>query len=363
MVRSYALWALFLALIPWALLLRPPRVNAPRVSFPALRLISLSRIRRDTTRRRLLRAALRSLAVVALVLLWADLNPDASVTSSDVAPELVAAAKPLRSILIVDGSDSNPDAFQKSSLSSARILELALDAQLADARIERVPSLDFAIRPESALRSCDATLLVDVPSLTRLEERALESAAQRGVGVVVWPGPNNDVERWNATLRNWQIDARIVDSKLEDAPRVPANAAQRAFIAAFPGGRSAALDALPCDRAILCVGPDAAPILRDRRFRVPTFSQLDDGICWFAFSPDPSFGALAAAPAFPALVEATTRYSLQPRAWASTSSERAPWTLLALQVALWSTITLAAFVEFGAFAPSRRRAATVVERK
>lgn len=356
MERPFALWALLFAILPWLAFLRPPRSEVARVPFPALVLLSSSKSRKRRSRRAFFRAALRSLALAALAILWASptfLDDDAHVTASR-AP--AGAEQSLDSILIVDGAVVDPERSpgDGATFSSAQILELALAAQFDDVKIERVAALDFSLRPSKTLEPRDVALVVDVSALTPPEETALAEFAKRGGAVVFWPGVATDAARWNATFRRWNVAAQIVDSPLEDAPGSARSSEERKFLKAFPGAESANLDALPAERAILCVGADVVPILRDGKTRAPVFARLANGLYWFAFSPDPRCSALAAAPAFPALVEATTRYSLSaPRGAASNDAKGALSWRGAAKTAIWLVPFVAAVVEV---APLRRRA-------
>lgn len=346
MERPLALWALLLALIPWLLLLRPPRSRIPRAPFPALVLLSSQRSRRRRARRRVLRAALRSLALAAFALLWATPKLDGFSASTVSEPPSLGTtiddASAPGAILIVDGADSGRVA--PTAPTSAHILALALDAQLDDVHVDRVASLDFAMRPDAMLNAYDAALVVDVSALAPKEEAALSRFAQTGA-VLIWPGPNTDVARWNETLVRWNVDATITDATLKNAPAVANAPEERAFLDAFPGGATASIDALPCRRAIVVSGPGATAILRDRQSRAPVFSRLANDVCWFALSPDASFGALTATPAFPALVEATTRYPLERRMAAPPARDFAAAPRRALAFLLWSIALLAFFVE------------------
>lgn len=358
MERPFALWALLFALLPWLALLRPPRAEIQRVPFPALSLLASPQARKRRSRRALLRAALRSLALVALAILWA-----APKISDDAAPapsQNAVQTRALTSILVVDGADLElePSGTAARSLSSAQILTLALSAQLDDAKIERVPAIDFALRPDAFLQGRDALLVAELAALAPQEERAIQRFAQSGGAVVLWSGLATDPARWNETLRRWNVDAEIVQSPLDDAPGVPRSHEERAFLAAFPGAASAKLDALPVARAALVLGDDVVPILRDRKSRAPVFARLADGIYWFALSPDPREGALAAIPAFPALVEATTRYALNaPREPVKFARSRRDTLRRAGYVIALLVVAVAALVELAPFRPrpTRRR--------
>ena len=352
MERPFALWSLLFALLPWLALLRPRPRDVRRVPFPALVLIASPKSRKRRSRRSFLRAALRSLALVALAILWASptfLN-DAPASSESLPGDV----RPLTSILVVDGA-SGADATS-AGVSSARILELALDAQLDDVQIDRVAALEFALRPDAFLDGRDAALVADVAALTDREEPALERFAQRGGAVVLWPGVETDAARWRETFRRWRVPANIVDTPIENAPAAPRSAEERVFLKTFPGAETANLDALPAERAFWLVGDDDVPILRDRKTRAPVFVRLPNGVYWSALSPDPRLGALAAAPAFPALVEATTRYPLKA---AQTSKSRKfegrALLRIATRSALWLVLFVATLVEL---APPRRRART-----
>ena len=349
MERPFALWAILLAILPWLALLRSRPRDVERVLFPALVLIASRQSRKRRARRSFLRSALRSLALVALAILWASPTlhndaPDSSETSLDAVRELT-------SILVVDGaneSDATP-----GGVSSARILELALNAQLDKAKTERVAAVEFALRPDALLDGRDAVLVADVAALTDREETALEQFARRGGAVVIWPGFETDATRWNKTLQRWRVAAKVVDAPFENAPAAPRSAEERVFFKAFPGAETACLDALPAERAFCCVGDDVAPILRDRKTRAPVFVRLSNGVYWFALSPDPRLGALAAAPTFPTLVESTTRYPLDAaRETAAPHVDGLVSARRAVDVALWLVLFVATLVEI---APSRRR--------
>ena len=349
MERPFALWALLLAILPWLALLRPRPRDVERVPFPALVLISSPQSRKRRTRRSFLRAALRSLALIALAVLWSSptfLN-DAPASSESSSNEVQTPT----SILVVDGANDADAAAV--GVSSAQILALALDAQLDDATIDRVAALEFALRPDAFLDGRDAALVADVPALTEREETALERFAQRGGAVVIWPGVRTDAARWNETFRRWRVAAKIVDSSLENAPGALRSAEERDFLRTFPGAETANLDALPAERAFCCVGDDVVSILRDRKTRAPVFVRLPNDVYWFALSPDPRLGALAAAPAFPALVEATTRYPLDAaRETTSRQALKRDFLRRAILGALWLVLFVATLVEI---APTRRR--------
>ncbi len=292
MERPFALWAILLAILPWLALLRSRPRDVERVPFPALVLIASRQSRKRRARRSFLRSALRSLALVALAILWA------SPTLHNDAP---------------DSSETSLD----------------------------------------AVRELTSILVADVAALTDREETALEQFARRGGAVVIWPGFETDATRWIKTLQRWRVAAKVVDAPFENAPAAPRGAEERVFFKAFPGAETACLDALPAERAFCCVGDDVAPILRDRKTRAPVFVRLSNGVYWFALSPDPRLGALAAAPTFPALVETTTRYPLDAaRETAAPHVDGLVSARRAVDVALWFVLFVATLVEI---APSRRR--------
>lgn len=360
MERPQALWAALLALLPWLALLRVPRARAPRVVFPALFLISSPRQRRRRSLKRVLRAATRSLAIVSLALLWANPTPrDDAPTGVEngaerIEPNAESGAK-LRNVLVVDGSDSGA---LRDGATSAQIILLALDAQLDDVEVGRVPSLEFAARPVGALEERDVAILVDVAALSPREENAVaERASQADRGVVVWAGANTDATRWNETLRRWNVDARIVDAPLRSAPASTSTREERAFLDAFPGGASAAIDAPPCDRVLTVVGADSTAILRDRQSGAAIFSRLKNGLYWFGISPDPSFGALVATPTFPALAEAVAQTSLRRFDAARASSRARVARKKTIDFALWTIVLIATFAEFLTPRAAKRRRA------
>ena len=349
MERPFALWSLLFALLPWLALLRPRPRDIQRVPFPALVLIASSQSRKRRSRRSILRAAFRSLALVALAILWA--SPKFLDDAPDSYETPLGDVQTPTSILVVDGANGADAATV--GVSSAQILALALDAQIDDAKIDRVAALEFALRPDAFLDGRDAALVADVAALTDREETALERFAQSGGAVVIWPGVETNAARWNETFQRWDVAAKIVDSPLENAPGAPRSAEERDFLKSFPGGETANLDALPAERAFCCVGDDAVPILRDRKSRAPVFVRLSNGVCWFALSPDPRLGALAAAPAFPALVEATTRYPLDAaRTLDARPIQGRVFLRVATRFALWLVLFVATLVEI---APTRRR--------
>lgn len=356
MERPCALWAALLALVPWLLLFLPPQQRTTgKIPFPAMRLLAAPNQRSRRRRRRVLRAALRSAAVAALAILWAAPNPDAlrrpdaeaNVDPVSAIPADRHAESP-RSVLILDGTD--PDGERSHAFRPADYVALALGAQFDDLRVDMIAPLDFAARPDAALRSCDALVIMNLDALAPGEEAAVARFLAHGGSALVWAGSRTLPDRWSATFRRWNLDVTVDDAPLDsragapDAPSVSDD--ERLFLTSFPGGASARVDALPARRAFPCAGPGAALLLRDRESGRPVFTKLSEKLCWFAVPLDDEDGALAALPAFPALVEQLLLWSAGVRPTTAPTTDDPPRLLTTLLfAALWCVLLLALVAE------------------
>ncbi|MBR2002815.1 MAG: hypothetical protein IJ991_01380, partial [Thermoguttaceae bacterium] len=371
MQNPWALFALATLALPWLFLRRRrPTTPPPRVSFPAIRLLapSLRRAVRRKERRLLVLAAIRSFALLTLVLIWAAPSPsflsffsDASSTPAEsrltIPLQRVANGnidgRPIR-VLIVDGSDSGtpfpndaqPQSAASSSSDAAFYLAVALNPTfdatqpLVDSnfpQVEIVSSADFALTPTNALIAFDAICWVDLSAPTDAElaktERFLAAASPDVPrALLVFAGPRTDAKRWDAVWRRWNLDVQTLSVAFEpstgalDASTAPAvrdalqlvanvNVKERFFASVFPGFERSGVDALPVWRSFPLVGSDAVPILRDSTSNVPTLTRLsapnNGTVVWSATAPDASISALAFAPPFVPLVEKTVDFALQ----------------------------------------------------
>ncbi|MBP3530778.1 MAG: hypothetical protein J6K25_06305 [Thermoguttaceae bacterium] len=371
MQNPWALFALATLALPWLFLRRRrPTTPPPRVSFPAVRLLapSLRRAVRRKERRLIVLAALRSFALLTLVLIWAipsfpvfPFFNDAPQTSAkselNATSQRVANGKiDGRSIrvLIVDGSDSGapfPDAPQLQSAASrsndaAFYLAAALNHNF-DAtqpvetqnlpQVELVSSADFALTPTNALTAFDAICWVNLSAPTDAElaktERFLAAASSDSPrALLIFAGSRTDAKRWDTVWRRWKLDVQTLavafepatgaldastDAAVRDAFQTVANVnvKESSFAAAFPGFERSGVDALPVWRSFPLVGSDALPVLRDAPSNVPTLTRLsapNNGVVlWCATAPDATVSALAFAPSFVPLVEKTVDFALQ----------------------------------------------------
>lgn len=368
MQTPWALFALATLALPWFFLRRQrPTTPPPRVSFPAVRLLapSLRRAVRRKERRLIVLAALRSFALLTLVLIWAkpsfpvfpffnDAPPTSAKSELNATSQRVANGKiDGRSIrvLIVDGSDSGPPFPDAPELQGAKTRSNDAAFYLAAAlnpnfnasqpvetqnfpQIELVSSADFALTPTNALIAFDAICWVDLSAPTDAElkktERFLAAASPRAL--LIFAGSRTDAKRWDAVWRRWKLDAQTLAVAFEpatgalDASTAPdvrdalqtvvnINVNKRSFAAAFPGFERSGVDALPVWRSFPLVGSDALAVLCDAASNVPTLTRLsapNNGVVlWCATSPDAALSALAFAPSFVPLVEKTVDFALQ----------------------------------------------------
>ena len=273
------------------------------------------------SRRRVILATTRSLALVALSLLWFGDDFRFERTSTELAFVATRSA-PLR-VLLVDGSDSGATRFPSSasSLSTARLLELALNPfgddyaeKNAIARTSTLSSSEFSELRAEALEDYDVVVLADISALLDVEMKKLDRfVAKKGRAVVVWAGGRTSAkdwnERWRRLGRALEVQDVAFDSTTPRAFNYAPTREERAFAANFPDFDSSGASNLPTTRAICCFGEDATPILRDHTTNAPIFSRLAPGWFWFASSPEPDFGGLASAPCFQTLVEKSLEFA------------------------------------------------------
>lgn len=372
MQNPWALFALATLALPWLFLRRRrPTTPPPRVSLPTIRLLTptLQRAARRKERRLIALAAIRTCALLTLVLIWAAPSFrsfsffNAATTLIAAKPELSKSfqrvangqidGRPIR-VLIVDGSDSGPPFPNAPELQNAAsrsndaafYLAAALNpdfkaTQPVEAkrfpRVEIVSSADFALTPSAALTAFDAICWVDLGAPTDAElektERFLAAATTDSPrALLIFAGPRIDAKRWDAVWRRWQLDAQTLavafepatgaldastDAAVRDALQTIAqtNVKERVFAAAFSGFDRSGVDALPVWRSFPLVGRAAVPVLRDTTTNAPTLTRLsapNNGVVlWCATAPDASISALAFAPSFVPFVEKAFDFALQ----------------------------------------------------
>ena len=332
---------LLLTLLPWTRFFRRPR-QVPRVLFAPFFLVSDRRARRKRRLHEIALASLRSLAIAILVLLWA-LPKSPSVKTSDVA----APRQALKSVLIVDGSDSGPALYPTpiASPGVAEYLDLALDESPID--VETIVSADFASTSLTTLRRYDAIVLADLSAPTDSELDKLTQYVAKDRFVLVWPGPRTSPERWTDVWKKLGFDARTSRRELNKSPNLFASASP--FERIFPDADAARLDALPVERAAVTTGSDVGSLLVDSGTGTPTFSRLDSRWYWFAPSPDPNDGALALAPYFVTLVEKVLEY---PRHDA-VGADKVKTAEFNWRGVLWMTLALVVLAELAMEAPTK----------
>ena len=332
---------LLLTLLPWTRFFRRPR-QAPRVLFAPFFLVSNKRARRKRRLHEIALASLRSLAIAILVLLWA-LPKSPSVKTSDVA----APRQTLKSVLIVDGSDSGPALYPTpiASPGVAEYLDLALDESPID--VETIVSADFASSSLTTLRRYDAIVLADLSAPTDSELDKLTQYVAKDRFVLVWPGPRTSPERWTDVWKKLGFDAQTSRRELNKSPNLFASASP--FERLFPDADAARLDALPVERAAETTGSDVGSLLVDSGTGTPTFSRLDSRWYWFAPSPDPNDGALALTPYFVTLVEKVLEYPRHDAVGAGkVKTAGFNW-----RGVLWATLALAVLAELAMTAPTK----------
>lgn len=298
------LWPYFLAAIPWLILLLRVRKSAPasRVPFPALGLLRTTtrRSRRRRAWRTILRAALRSVALLSLAFLWNHANR-APRPRLDAASMESATTKNATSILVVEGLNT---AKEGRDPTGADYLELALEAQLGDvASIRRVAPLDFATRCDELLEDGDVVFYADFSSLSTTEADAVERFVSHGGKALVFPSAEIDETACAAIFTQWGLDVAVYDGALDKAPRVASTPLEKRFLDEFPARENSGIDALPIRRVVACYGEDATVALRDRASGAPLLSRLESGILWSSVGLDASFGALPGLEIFPAYLE------------------------------------------------------------
>ncbi len=310
-----------MAALPWLSFFNRASTPARRVRFGTIRFLTTARARARRSRRRVLLATTRSLALVALSLLWFGGDFRFERTSTELAFVSTRSA-PLR-VLLVDGSDSGATRFPSnvSSPSTARLLELALnpfgvenEEKNAIARASTLSSAEFSELRDDALEDYDVLILADLFALLDGESKKLvRFTEKKGRAVVVWAGERTSPEEWE---EYWRRNGRVIDvqdATINSTPRRAPNFAptreELAFAASIPDFDSSGVFNLPTTRAICCFGEDLIPILRDYATGAPIFSRLAPGWFWFASSPTPNFGGLASAPCFQTLVEKTLEFA------------------------------------------------------
>lgn len=367
MRNPWALLALAAAILPWFFVRARTPENPRKIAFPALVLLtSATKNRKARKRRRVLLAATRSAALVALALVWAEpfLNGEKKETSS-IAQSLenqefdankknrvengTLDGRPIR-VLIVDGTDSGEPRFNKKIAAKptrpsaafywAAALNPTFDAASSETlqleqtqrfpKVEVVTSTDFSLLSSAELQAFDALLFVDVSAPTSAELEKIQRFLKSGAKTfVVCAGPRIRLERWNEIWRRFNISAQTFDVDLsapngEARQTVVANAlqsvanndvAENAFRELFAKTANSGIDALPIWRAFPTLGPDVVPTLRDRETRLPTVAKISapeigDSLFWVATVPDERVGALAFAPNFVPLASRIVEFAL-----------------------------------------------------
>ena len=329
------LWPYFLAAIPWLILLLRVRKSAPasRVPFPALGLLRTTtrQSRRRRAWRTILRAALRSVALLSLAFLWNHANraprPRLDAASAESAASMESATtKNATSILVVEGLNT---AKEGRDPTGADYLELALEAQLGDvASIRRVAPLDFATRCDELLEDGDVVFFADFSSLSTTEADAVERFVSHGGKALVFPSAEIDETACAAIFTQWGLDVAVYDGALDKAPRVASTPLEKRFLDEFPARENSGIDALPIRRVVACYGEDATVALRDRASGAPLLSRLESGILWSSVGLDASFGALPGLEIFPAYLEEALKIAeFEPTAQIASREEDAalPW--------------------------------------
>ena len=222
------------------------------------------------------------------------------------SPSPTSPRPTLKSVLIVDGSDSG-SALRPTPIAApsvAEYLTLALEESPLD--VETLASADFASTSLATLKRYDAIVLADLSAPTDSELDKLTQYVAKNRFVLIWPGPRTSPERWTDVWKKLGFDAQTSRRELDQSPKLFASTAP--FEQVFPDADSARLNALPVDRAVVTTGPDVRRLLVDSGTGAPTFSSLDSRWYWFAPSPDPNDGALAMTPFFVTLVEKVLEY-------------------------------------------------------
>ena len=338
-------WALLLlTILPWTRFFRRPR-QVPRVLFAPFFLVSDKSARRKRRLREIAIASLRSLVVAILVLLWA--LPDApSIKSADV----FVPRQELKSVLVVDGSDSGPAPYPTpiAAPSVAEYLALALEESPID--VKTLDSADFASTSLATLRRYDAIVLADLSAPTDSELDKLTQFVSGNRFILIWSGPRTSPERWTQVWRKLGIDATTSRRDLNKPPKLFAPPSP--FERIFPDADAARLNALPVGRAVVTTGPDVKTALTDSGTGAPTYSSLDSRWRWFALSPDPNDGALALTPFFVTLVEKVLEYPQHEVAPNETKPTGFHW-----RGVLWTILAVVVFAEL--FITSSTKLATM----
>ncbi len=288
--------ALLLTLLPWTRFFRRPR-QVPLVQFAPFFLVADKKARRKRRLREIALAALRSLAIALLVLLWTLPQSSPSAKKNDVS----TPRKTLENVLIVDGSDSG-SALYPTPIAAPSVSDyLALALEDSNLNVETIDSSEFASASLATSRQYDAIVLADLSSPTDAELDKLERYLSGDRFVLVWSGSRTSPERWTDVWKRLGFDAKTTRRELDKAPKFFAPTSP--FERFFPDADAARLDALPVERAVATTGADVARLLVDSGTGTPIFSRVGGNWYWFGASPDPNDGALALAPYFTTLVE------------------------------------------------------------
>lgn len=341
-LHPHALWALPLAITPWLTFLTPPR-NLQRVPFAALRLLTSRRDRKRSLRRQIAQAVVRTLVIIALVLLWSSpqigLAPRESTAAASSAPKSVDEL----TVLIVDGSDKT----QAGERSLAEYLELALDPEESASNVDLVSYLEFTTQT-IPLERYDVVIVADLVQPTERDLDALQKYLNRPkTAVILWSGAQLNVKAWReAILSTFRRNVELAKINYDDAPIKgcaprQVTQAEELFKETFPDFANSQVDALPIASATICYGPDATVVLRDVEQKAPVFTSIAPNLYWFAATTDPNVGALVAVPAFPALVENVTLFPARYNA----IQQVPPETGFNFAIVLWTILGLGVILE------------------
>ena len=338
--RPHALFALLLALAPWLALIPPPRRTIPRVLFAPLAFLSTRRARKQRARRNILQAALLTVMIVALALLWSDPHLASSNELERKRPTTSGKTSLDKlNIIVVDAGERS----NSNDPTLAECLRMALATNASAENVALVSYLEFA----TTNLSLERYNLVIVAELSSPNAKDLETLrrylAREDGAVILWHGSDVDAQAWReaiSKLTNIQLEClalKLDDDSTTNAKRLPRQEtnAEKLFKDAFPDFEGARLDAPPLTRATVCYG-DAYVVLRDAERQIPIFSQITPRLYWFAASTDRRCGALLAMPAFQALVENVAlfpaRYDaeLQKKAGKRVDLQTYIWALLAV---------------------------------